>query len=116
MWPLASWLHDLAANPAGGWYGGMAVRAPVERTGKWAVASDQYAASEYPPYAKGGGYVLSRTVANRIVDAIRGGLSPLLSNVEDGMRSVIVTAPPGSMRTSGVPFATASLTNNPFPP
>ena len=80
---LTSWLHDLAANPAGGWYGGMAVRATVERTGKWAVASDQYAASEYPPYAKGGGYVLSRTAAARIVDAIRSGLSPLLSNVED---------------------------------
>ena len=65
---------------------------PVERSGKWGVASALYAGSKYPAYAKGGGYVLSALAAVRIVEAVRTGLSPLLSNVEDAMVGLAAAA------------------------
>ena len=91
---VASWLQrpDLVEADSGDWYGGLVRRSPVLRTGRWGVPTALYAASEYPPYAKGGGYVLSARTASRIVKAVRTGLSPPLSNVEDAMVGLAATA------------------------
>ena len=81
--------HDMHSSS---WYGGIVHRAPVLRSGKWAVSSVLYPASQYPPYAKGGGYVLSARAAFRVIRAISTGLSPLLSNVEDAMIGLAAVA------------------------
>ena len=65
---------------------------PVERSGKWSVDRALYAAATFPPYAKGGGYVLSARAAERVVQAVRTGRSPLLNNVEDAMIGLAAVA------------------------
>uniref|UniRef100_A0A7N0TXJ4 Galectin domain-containing protein n=1 Tax=Kalanchoe fedtschenkoi TaxID=63787 RepID=A0A7N0TXJ4_KALFE len=37
------------------------------RTGKWAVTYEEWPEEDYPPYANGPGYILSRDIANHIV-------------------------------------------------
>mmetsp|Transcript_48901 Transcript_48901/g.163200 ORF Transcript_48901/g.163200 Transcript_48901/m.163200 type:complete len:369 (-) Transcript_48901:133-1239(-) len=76
---------SLGAAAAAALYAGQVVVAPVRRTGKWGVPAEVFPAAQYPPYAKGGGYLLSIDVARQIVPEIQSGRSPLLSNVEDAM-------------------------------
>ena len=67
------------------WYGGQVHEPNVLRSGKWAVSTALYPDVAYPPYAKGGGYVLSSVAVAAIGEEIRSGRSPLLRNVEDAM-------------------------------
>ena len=64
------------------WYGGQVHEVNVLRSGKWAVSTALYPDVVYPPYAKGGGYVLSSVAVAAIGKEIRSGRSPLLRNVE----------------------------------
>ena len=79
---LSLWLH-LHVGPSSEFYGGLCHRTDVQRSGKWRVSKEQYAANRFPKYAKGGGYVLAASTALRIVQVIQQGRSPLLENVED---------------------------------
>ena len=47
-------------------YGGLLHEDFVWRDGKWAVPQSVFAETKYPIYAKGGGYVLSRSAAHRL--------------------------------------------------
>jgi len=85
---INEYLAGLGAAAAAALYAGQVVVAPVRRTGKWGVPAEVFPAAQYPPYAKGGGYLLSIDVARQIVPEIQTGRSPLLSNVEDAMVGV----------------------------
>ena len=49
------------------WYGGWVTQSRVIRSGSWGVPFDIYPEDEYPTYVSGGGYVLSRRAAFRIL-------------------------------------------------
>ena len=91
---MTSWLQA-HVDPSKAWYGGLLPqegKKAVERTGKKAVPTNAFAASEYPQYAQSGGYVMTASAATRIFDAVQSGRSALLPNVEDVMIGLAATA------------------------
>jgi hypothetical protein len=90
---IVEWLTSKCAQPDACLYGGRITRdVPVRRTGKWGVAADAFAASTYPPYARGGGYLLASGAAVRILDVLTTRRAPLLPNVEDATIGIAAEA------------------------
>ena len=82
MSSMIGWLH---AHGSGWFYGGtMQKELPVYRSGKWGVPTSPPNASKYPPYALGGGYVMSLRAAAAVIQVLDTGQVPLIPNVEDG--------------------------------
>jgi hypothetical protein len=90
---IVEWLTSKCTQPEGCLYGGLIKRdAPVHRTGTWGVTAEAFAASTYPPYAQGGGYLLATEAASRILDVLTTGRAPLLPNVEDATVGIAAEA------------------------
>lgn len=116
---LLPWLRKATLESGRRLYAGRIVRAPVMRSRfvstwpkhlkgwrhrfrdadvlKWSVNDSVYASQWYPPYALGGGYVVSRDLAECMHDAWSARRAPVIANIEDatvGMAARLCNATP----------------------
>ena len=81
MRSVTNWLH---ASGSDWFYGGaLQTQLSVMRSGKWGVPTTVFSSANFPPYALGGGYVLSLQAAAAVVQVLEAKQVPLLPNVED---------------------------------